>query len=67
MEKMVLLAAYIIGVVVDLVLVWRSIDKGHEVTFAVVFAMLLISACSWPGLVVALLIRYGDKVLFVKK
>ncbi len=67
MEKMVLLAAYIIGVVVDLVLVWRAIDKGQEVTFAVVFAALLISACSWPGLVVALLIRYGDKVLFVKK
>ena len=64
---MIGLFIYLSGVIVTVVLFYRTLEKGCKVTVFELFFSLLLSLCSWVAFVSMLFIIYGDKEVFTKK
>lgn len=63
----IFLVIYIFGIVASLILFYRDLDEGDEVTLEMLCKAVVFSFLSWVGFVFCILYINSDKVIFIKK
>lgn len=58
---------YILGVIVTLYFLYRTLEKGEVVTVEQLLWAIITSSLSWLGFFVILVVIYNDKEVFKKK
>lgn len=58
---------YILGVIVTLYFLYRTLKKGEVVTVEQLLWAIITSSLSWLGFFVILVVIYNDKEVFKKK
>lgn len=63
-----LLIIYLLGCIITFIFLYKTIlNKWEEITISDIGVFSILSVFSWLGLVIGLLVFYGDKVIIRKK
>ena len=67
MILLILFTIYIVGFVLTLVLLYLAMAIGETVSVSELCLSLMLASLSWIGILIVVLICYGEKVVFTKK
>lgn len=63
-----LLIIYLLGCIITFIFLYKTIlNKWEEITISDIGVFSILSVFSWLGLIIGLLVFYGDKVIIRKK
>lgn len=63
-----LLIIYLLGCIITFIFLYKTtLNKWEEITISDIGVFFIMSSASWLGLVIGLLVFYGDKVIIRKK
>ncbi len=63
-----LLIIYLLGCIITFIFLYKhTLNKWEEITISDIGVFSILSLFSWLGLVIGLLVFYGDKVIIRKK
>lgn len=58
---------YLIGVFLTIIGGYSGLEKGWKITVLDIMVVIVVALTSWLGLILVILLFYGDKVVFIKK
>ena len=63
-----LLIIYLLGCIITFIFLYKyTLNKWEEITISDIGVFSILSLFSWLGLIIGLLVFYGDKVIIRKK